>query len=132
MSSRTDGPAGPIADAPHRATPAHTPGPWVAHYGWESEHLMAPDPNNPRWCEVTGGSFKDGTYLSIPALMGIANARLIAAAPDLLNALIGAVAAIEEVMEPITSNGMHAEWDEVMAKQVPVWRALIAKATGAA
>jgi hypothetical protein len=57
----------------------HTPGPWVAHHGWADEGELSGHPN---WCEVTG---PDG--LAIHGNFGLANARLIASAPGLLDAL---------------------------------------------
>lgn len=59
-----------------------TPGPWMAHYGWACYGRSEPDPEHPRWCEITGGDLE----MSLTGHVGIANARLAAAAPDLLEA----------------------------------------------
>lgn len=40
--------------------------------------------DHPNWCEVTGPTCPSGFDLSITGHFGIANARLIAASPDLL------------------------------------------------
>ncbi len=72
----------------------HTPGPWKAHQGWADPDLnvMMGD-EHPNWCEVTGPEGEE--YLSINGHFGIANARLIAAAPDLLDALTNMLACSE-------------------------------------
>lgn len=54
---------------------AHTPGPWRAN---AENDVIACDPRDTIICEVTG-------HPSLPA--AIADARLIAAAPDLLNSV---------------------------------------------
>ena len=65
----------------------HTPGPWTAHVGNESEGGIAPAAH-PHWCEVASKNLgPNGFRLSINGHFGIANARLIAAAPDMLAAL---------------------------------------------
>lgn len=63
---------------------AHTPGPWTAHHGWKDKFIEFDAEKHPHWCEVTGP--EGGPYLSITGHFGIANARLIAAAPALLEA----------------------------------------------
>lgn len=77
---------------------AHTPGPWTAHHGWHDKWI---DPDvqrkHPKWCEVTGPD--DGPVLSITGHFGLANARLIAAAPDLLAALILALPYVEDASD---------------------------------
>jgi hypothetical protein len=78
---------GTTGEEPQHELRAHTPGPWRAHYGWQSDGLTAPDPMYPEWSEITGGSFDDENRLSVSGHIGIANARLIAAAPDMLDAL---------------------------------------------
>lgn len=60
---------------------------WEAHFGWASQGLTEPDPQCPEWSEVTVTSEEGRTLTSIIGLMGIDRARLIAAAPALLEAL---------------------------------------------
>lgn len=65
----------------------HTPGPWTAHVNFAFDRGQV-DPKYPHWCEVTAeGLAPDGHTLSISGHMGIGNARLVAAAPDMLAAL---------------------------------------------
>lgn len=94
-----------------------TPGPWTAHYGWGSESLSEPDPVHPKWCEVTGGGFE----LSLTGHVGIANARLAAAAPDLFGELQKIVssaeqAAFEDWLSKVCPSGdaesVHRQWQE--------------------
>jgi len=92
----------------------HTPGPWEAHHGWASSGPYAEHPN---WCEVTGGGPPgDKAFISIAGHFGLADARLIAAAPDLLEAL-------EAFVEEVAGTFPFAS--------LPPAKAAIAKARGA-
>lgn len=94
----------------------HTPGPWVADVGWSSISVR----------QAGTGLFVAKAALidkSFPAddQTAQANARLIASAPDLLEAL-HAIAAIEDRMH-------GGDWEEIeLAREIV--RAAIAKATG--
>lgn len=55
----------------------HTPGPWVVDAGW------GPSPEHPEWAAIKIGD-SDKT---VSGHIGAANARLIAAAPQLVEAL---------------------------------------------
>ena len=64
---------------------AHTPGPWRIDYatrGWEicTIHGTPPDENGQTWCYI-----QPSTYYYGDADEDAANARLIAAAPDLIS-----------------------------------------------
>lgn len=90
----------------------HTPGPWAVEV----------DPHDPSCLNVTSETlpyvaavFGDS---STPTLQQCFNARLIAAAPDLLSALQWAVNQIDDDLDPDHQNALHAA------------RAAIVRATG--
>lgn len=88
---------------------AYTPGPWY----WSDN---VPDfPKN--HCIIVDA---DGFTIAEPSLMGESNARLIAAAPDLLAAL--------QMVDRIWSNDQTANLDP--ESPLAIVRAAIAKATG--
>lgn len=91
MSKFTPGPWGCVDTSNHahdcrqgRDCPAHTPGPWIAgvsmYFDVEVFSVVSPT-NTGRLLAITGDTGKDDEAESM------ANARLIAAAPDLLEAL---------------------------------------------
>ena len=91
----------------------HTPGPWQ----WEDEQLFVHE-------EASGATVArvcdDDGYVSCPHAMPMsANARLIAAAPELLETL-------ESVVKVCDDLGRDGVFSHVMAQA----RAAIAKATG--
>lgn len=105
----------------------HTPGPWqVEEFYWPESQSFAP--------EITAGRAGEGgdstRYIAkmlgvIPAVVGetLANARLIAAAPELLEALVWAIRELEE-----TEDGLCPDFQAAITAA----RAAIAKATGGA
>lgn len=122
---------------------AHTPGPWTwmrDNYDNNDEFILeplnvdvfVPDGyiNNPRLIGDDGDvvvSAGDGEYTPYHGKtrdVQVANARLIAAAPELLQALAGLVAAKDSVTMG-QERELYAEW-------LPKARAAIAKATGEA
>ena len=67
---------------------SHTPGPWEAKAPVEhGAHVYGPHGVTVAWCG-TNSTFKRAGYYSISMEESGANARLIAAAPELLEALI--------------------------------------------
>src|SRR3546814_13811156 len=60
----------------------HTPGPWLV----ETDNI---DPRHPQHRFIAIGSYKEKNYTFVSGHMGEANANLIAAAPELLEALVG-------------------------------------------
>ena len=68
---------------------AHTPGPWrmVRFEFLEGEELEVARYRHPDWWEVRSNPDKDYRSMGVSGHIGEANARLIAAAPDLLEAL---------------------------------------------
>lgn len=61
-----------------------TQGPWVAHVNYATQSGQV-DPAHPHWCEVRSENNSPNGYpLSITGHFGISNARLIAAAPEML------------------------------------------------
>ena len=97
-----------------------TPGPWAAHLGWARDGGQ-PDNEYPDWCEVTGG---DG--LSIIGHYGIANANLIAAAPD----LYGALSIMLKRYVDLAGSGDCGNWNPEDEDQVKTARTALAKAHG--
>ncbi|OWB46501.1 hypothetical protein [Stenotrophomonas maltophilia] len=106
----------------------HTPGPWIAYE-------IAPD--DPEWgaCEIwpdeNDREDEEGTVKPVATMvMGVENARLIAAAPELLDALIEAVKC---GMVPISSaKDGGASTHSRQVRCADMIRAAIAKATGGA
>lgn len=94
----------------------HTPGPWIRHEG-EVRHK-----SHGLICR---------SYYGSPDGVGAANVRLIAAAPDLLEALRIFASCASTVSSEIDDRG-HS-WSEAYLDQaLPIARAAIAKATGGA
>ena len=98
---------------------AHTPGPWrmVRFEFLEGEELEVARYRHPDWWEVRSNPDKDYRSMGVSGHIGEANARLIAAAPDLLEAL-------EDVVKQV----LGAEAD--MWLDIKQARAAIAKAKG--
>ena len=93
----------------------HTPGPWVASQGTETEpeRWTVVAENGPPWWIAVVENGQPGDSLETEA----ATARLIAAAPELLEALIELVSMTEGLVSMDTGD-------------LPQARAAIAKATG--
>jgi hypothetical protein len=98
----------------------HTPGPWVANSA--ADVVLADDPASViAWCS-SPDSLDDGDAPSM------ANARLIAAAPELLHALKAALAFISaSVADPDTTDEMAEAWIALLDAQP---NAALAKAEG--
>lgn len=110
-------------------TPAHTAGPWKAignPYSDKARDIVSPEGD--RIAAVNGAAFDNSSEVA-------ANARLIAAAPDLLAALESLLASdLIEWFPPSPNTGGLGDWtDALKAKGAPVLaaRAAIAKAKGA-
>ena len=98
---------------------AHTPGPWKIGNGTKANIISLRTYDTVARCEVEfGGS------VSVPETI-TANARLIAAAPDLLEALTMFVEYLDADDQDDTAKGIAKDIAETKA------RAAIAKATGA-
>ena len=99
-----------------------TPGPWKVGYrvayGWD----IGPSPL--KWA----ASVNDGDILGAGDGEGLANAHLIAAAPDMYEALKEALATIEYVKEYVEGMGLSAEDD--CNNAIEIINAAIAKADG--
>jgi len=98
-------------------TAKHTPGPWIAHY-----------------CPEDGGEYSIHASNGIHVALSIggtkseaANARLIAAAPELLEALQEAENALADYIPTIERTGASLNYGHSVLKKA---RAAIAKATG--
>ncbi len=94
----------------------HTPGSWIAVEAWV-EH---PDDSIPDICNCDMGV--DRSYEEARA-----NAHLIAAAPDLLEALVHAENALADYVPTIEKSGASLNYGHHVLRQA---RAAIAKATG--
>ena len=95
----------------------HTLGPWKVIDGDQHDHVFAEAFPNKRICNVFGG-------LKCPS--GAANARLIAAAPELLESLKFLLARYVQ----IANSGDAGFWDPEKEPPVMEARAAIAKAEG--
>jgi hypothetical protein len=105
----------------------HTPGPWSVVYS-EQGYPQQIDAQN--GSDGPGGitSITRWAAISFPSSTeGLANARLIAAAPDLLNALEGLEKEFRRIY-PIYYSSEH--WCHEINAPLKVARAAIAKATG--
>lgn len=99
----------------------HTPGPWVAV---ELPTAIAIKSHMGNVANIQRGSIRDQQKV---------NARLIAAAPDLLAALKLAEAALSDIGDADREPGDDVAWcDARAAKPLPEIRAAIAKAGGEA
>ena len=106
----------------------HTPGPWhVGNGDVFADGTAASDFDDRVICAIGKSGFRSHEYAPVQAHKpeGQANARLIAAAPDLLNALQGVMDILGRPQ--INASGMGAEWDYV-GPRVAAARAAIAKA----
>ena len=108
----------------------HTPGPWAfePHGAFGSDFLGEDWPLGYISREMPRVPiFALGPILELPTSELLANAHLIAAAPELLAALIG----LQGILATAESNARgNPEWEAVSAK-INAARAAIAKATGA-
>jgi hypothetical protein len=100
----------------------HTPGPWKIDVGARTKTARGISAQTRNIVNFNGLSAPSSTQTA-------ANARLIAAAPDLLEALRSFAAAAYPVAEAINKRGHN--WSEAYLDQVlDTARAAIAKATG--
>ena len=95
----------------------HTPGPWVARESFYPRHRVIYGQDGHEVCTTPWGIASGGI------LMGDANARLIAAAPELLSALRELVEAVAPAVGGLTLEDWAIE-------PVAAADAAIAKATG--
>lgn len=106
-----------------------TPGPWFAHHGWVHHHDITKE--HPHWCEVTAeGHTPDGYALSISGHFGMANARLIAAAPCMLTALEQIECDVSRILN-FEGNQLSSVERNRLEEAYNMVAAAIAKATGA-
>ncbi|NHC53082.1 hypothetical protein [Pseudomonas sp. AU8050] len=102
----------------------HTPGPWTLQGEPESIRIEGPRNRNSRshlvLVERVGGRRYGADFSDLSEL--VANAKLIAAAPDLLEALIK----LHESLESLNESG---DAGQMVADDVETARAAIAKAT---
>ena len=99
-------------------TTNHTPGPWIADEVWdedgESMGLISVDAGKNQVCQINGIGFQD-----------FDNARLIAAAPDLLAALESAIPNLEYLHATHSGSEAGRIWSSLQG-----CRAAIAKSRG--
>lgn len=118
---------------------AHTPGPWIgvdedgkfnSKHEWSAEHESAASSTSaPVWADgkVVALVVSASNRFSWDDSELAANARLIAAAPELLEALIAAV----KYSDAMHRAQAHIDGETVDYETFAPWRAVIAKATGA-
>lgn len=100
----------------------HTPGPWTAHF-WNNLDNGTLEPTGKRTIRIEHQVFPDikiGRALATLDFDNEANARLIAAAPELLDALQDAMRWFAKL----------EDWCGVGDPNIEKYRAAIAKATG--
>ena len=100
---------------------AHTPGPWSLDDAIH-DHVKADD-----YHSIDAGQGFTPQGFGLQGMMSLANARLIAAAPELLAALI-----VAESFLSIAVPERAIDRNEAVREVLPQVRAAIAKATGAA
>lgn len=103
----------------------HTPGPWTCNLG-DGSNLTYDCTIWGDDCRVTVCAIGDESR-NYSTAVDIANARLIAAAPDLLAALVDAVDILDRLAPPIQLGTLCEEQDHAAAMRSA--RAAIAKAT---
>ena len=103
--------------------PEHTPGPWTVGKGALADCVMAGDP--PQVIAETWYAARKGSEIR-------ANARLIAAAPDLLVACEAGLKALEAIVTGLQESGKSG-WEGSLSweqNEMAAMRAAIAKARG--
>ena len=124
MTSEGQGNGAPQRAHPTESSVGHTPGPWFVHQipGIEQAGKMYP---------ISAHDDPMGAiaYVGAQGRPNLANAKLVAAAPDLLAALKKAAEGYENAVEfGFVAEGIRG----AMVERMLEWRALIAKAEGAA
>lgn len=113
------------------STPQHTPGPWSLSPSFDRVERRVQHGDAPPlvWCIASGINSAHPDYL--PRAEQIANARLIAAAPELLAALMATASELQRLRDvhlPRYDGAIGEPDSEVLATA----RAAIARATGGA
>lgn len=104
-------------------TSKHTPGPWEVFDDVEGCEFPGID-NAGESIVLCGSIFDDGGIRGDTKEERLANARLIAAAPDMLEA-------IEETLQSVVMNRLH-DTIEISRDAIELLRAALAKAKGGA
>ena len=112
-----------MTDTTTAARPAHTPGPWAVDSG---EALNVRAPHGGIVAQLHHLKGRHGMGGRLPGGEAVANARLIAAAPELLEALHQLIVVIG-----LTAIKYKSDLD-ILQEAVDEARAVIAKATGSA
>ena len=109
----------------------HTPGPWsmVQFEFLEGEALEVELHRHPDWWEVVSNPDKDYRRMCVSGHIGEANARLISAAPELLEALD--IIVCNAVLQPDAAMSGATDCYAVPIDDIEAARAAIAKARGA-
>ena len=100
----------------------HTPGPWRVFGRMTGKVISENAPGVVEICET--GDFRDAELVPFNGERWNADARLIAAAPDMLEVLQGCEAAMCE------ASNMHNRSAQVLSEHIHAARAAIARATG--
>lgn len=107
----------------------HTPGPWQVGARYGNNKIEIADASYDKlictvWTHQFQGSMFEPDRQFQPLPYGAANARLIAASPEMLDALKELVGAVEKFIHP-QPDKPHSAWAKLVRA-----RAAIAKATG--
>lgn len=109
---------------------AHTPGPWICEAGYGNHGLRIDAEHGVALGHVRAfipsGEIRSGAEVQMRWEEGFANARLISAAPELLEALEGMLALAEQM------NDASDEGGQLLDARVDAAIAVIAKVRGAA
>ena len=119
-----------ITEAPAAPRPSHTPGPWSLSASFDRVERRVKHGDNPPlvWGIASGINSAHPDYM--PRAEQIANARLIASAPTLLDALAGCADALREAGKDFAQANRLAARPNLYELHEQAARAAIAKARG--
>lgn len=110
----------------------HTPGPWEIDFSKTGYPyaIKAPNEDNHKAGRVGISVLRWASFTMPSSAEALANARLIAAAPELLEALRGALKALDAIGDEMTVGERYTNAGQYLLDSLAPARAAIAKATG--